>query len=423
MFSIAVILVCSVLIGREISLRNAPAASMNPVETGRKSASSEVLDFTADLSHLTPAFRAAVAKDLGVDIPHLRSAPPTTGFFYEREIRESLSHFRGFTLDRSTLERMARGNGPRGSHVRYQIVKGRLFRQKDCWPFPERCKGLEKFLLAAAPRVPDVDFVVNVRDRPQQTGQGLPVLSFSVLPGVHADVMMPAWSFWGGGPAGPWAKRGWRWDVMQAEIASAAEDAPWRNRDERAFFRGSRTCTPDAPYCPRDAWVRLGQERSDLADTGYTEHFVDAIRRGVESAMGIDYVYHAPEPPTRSCAFKYLPNFDGVAASFRLRSAMACGSVVVGAGMNWQEFFYGKLQPWVHYVPSRGDGRDAAAVVEFLRAHDEAARTIGTNARRFIREHLRLEDVHSYWELLLSEYSKLLDFAPTREAGFIEVRG
>ena len=51
------------------------------------------------------------------------------------------------------------------------------------------------------------------------------------------------------------------------------------------------------------------------------------------------------------CKYKYLFNFRGVAASFRLRHLFLCGSLVFHVGDEWQEFFYPALKPWVHYIP------------------------------------------------------------------------
>ena len=52
---------------------------------------------------------------------------------------------------------------------------------------------------------------------------------------------------------------------------------------------------------------------------------------------------------------RYLFNFRGVAASFRLRHLFLCGSLVLHVGQDWLEFFYPALCPWVHYVPLSKD--------------------------------------------------------------------
>lgn len=49
------------------------------------------------------------------------------------------------------------------------------------------------------------------------------------------------------------------------------------------------------------------------------------------------------------------------------------------AGLHWEEFFYRKLVPWVHYVPVMHDGSDAKTIIQFLQRHDQIARVIGQN--------------------------------------------
>lgn len=64
---------------------------------------------------------------------------------------------------------------------------------------------------------------------------------------------------------------------------------------------------------------------------------------------------HAPPAEEVSledhCQYKYLFNFRGVAASFRLKHLFLCGSLVLNVGNEWLEFFYPALKPWVHYIP------------------------------------------------------------------------
>jgi len=63
----------------------------------------------------------------------------------------------------------------------YQIIKGKLYREKDCM-FPARCAGIEHFLLKIIGNLPDMDLVINIRDYPQSSeyfGNAMPVFSFS----------------------------------------------------------------------------------------------------------------------------------------------------------------------------------------------------------------------------------------------------
>lgn len=66
--------------------------------------------------------------------------------------------------------------------TKYQIISGKLFRQKDCH-FPARCSGIEHYLLQLAKNMPDMELIINTRDWPQlnkKWGHPMaPIFSFS----------------------------------------------------------------------------------------------------------------------------------------------------------------------------------------------------------------------------------------------------
>src|SRR5690606_7999969 len=104
-------------------------------------------------------------------------------------------------LTKAVIDQMV--GSKRGVH--YQVVDGRLYRDRQCM-FPSRCDGIEHFLLQLAGRLPNLDLVVNVRDYPQvgryfPADQQWPIFSFSKELDSHADLTYPAWTFWSGGPA------------------------------------------------------------------------------------------------------------------------------------------------------------------------------------------------------------------------------
>ena len=61
------------------------------------------------------------------------------------------------------------------------------------------------------------------------------------------------------------------------------------------------------------------------------------------------------------------------------------------------EFFHPALKPWVHYVPTGFNGwEEVERVVQFLREHDDLARSIAANGQRFAATHLVAEGRHCY---------------------------
>ena len=83
------------------------------------------------------------------------------------------------------------------------------------------------------------------------------------------------------------------------------------------------------------------------------------------------------------------------------------------------------MLPWSHYIPlseSQNNQDDIRELLHFLRENVDIANSIARNGQTFIEKHLRIKDVHKYWRVLLTKYSKLLDFKPTKNLGFIEIK-
>jgi protein glucosyltransferase len=145
-----------------------------------------------------------------------------------------------------------------------------------------------------------------------------------------------------------------------------------------------------------------------VVDAKYTKN---QSWRSNKDSMGIDPV--EPVPLEDHCAYKYLFNFRGVAASFRHRHLFLCNSLVFHVGNDYQEFYYDEMKPWVHYVPVTSTpnvGPSEANVekaIDFALENPDLAKRIADEGHRFIMEHLRVADVEEYWARLLGRYRSL----------------
>ncbi|XP_042197681.1 protein O-glucosyltransferase 1 isoform X1 [Callorhinchus milii] len=327
---------------------------------------------------------------------------------HRRVLDNDLAHFRQGISQEMLMETVSRGVG-----THYQIINKQLYRQEDCM-FPARCSGVEHFILDIISKLPDMEFVLNVRDYPQVPGwvqTTRPVFSFSKNADYH-DIMYPAWTFWEGGPAvWPIYPTGLgRWDLMRKELQLSAEKWPWDKKISKGFFRGSRTSSE------RDPLVLLSHAEPSLVDAEYTKNQAWKSKKdtlGKTPAKEIPLVDH--------CKYKYLFNFRGVAASFRFKHLFLCKSVVFHVGNEWLEFFYPQLKPWVHYIPVSQDFSDVRELLQFVQENDKIAASIAERGQRFITDHLRMEDVSCYWELLLTEYSRLLTYKPRRQKNYNQI--
>ncbi|XP_027147468.1 protein O-glucosyltransferase 1 isoform X2 [Larimichthys crocea] len=323
-------------------------------------------------------------------------------------LQQDLQPFRGKISEDAMAATVQRGVG-----THYQIIGHRLYREHSCM-FPARCSGVEHFMLEVIDRLPDLEMVVNVRDYPQVPSwvqPTLPVFSFSKT-ADYQDIMYPAWTFWEGGPAvWPIYPTGLgRWDLMREDLKKSAAQWPWKKKESRGFFRGSRT-SPE-----RDPLILLSREAPELVDAEYTKNQAWKSEKdtlGRPPAKEIPLVDH--------CKYKYLFNFRGVAASFRFKHLFLCGSLVFHVGDEWQEFFYPQLKPWVHYIPVKQDLSDLRELLQFVKENDAIAQEIATRGKEFILNHLRMQDISCYWERLLTEFSQLLTYKPKRKSDYSQI--
>ena len=231
--------------------------------------------------------------------------------------------------------------------------------------------------------------------------------------------MYPAWAFWCGGPAISLYPTGLgRWDQHRQSLAEAARTTPWQAKLDLAMFRGSRTSSE------RDPLVRLSRVCPSMVDARYTKN---QAWKSVKDSLGLE---PAEEVSLEShCDFKYLFNYRGVAASFRLKHLFLCRweygenllplrslndkssrSLVFHVGDEWLEFFYPAMKAWIHYIPVPSTAREEElyGLIEFARENPEISSKIAERGARFIEDHLRLSDVSCYWDKLLRSYSKLI---------------
>lgn len=324
---------------------------------------------------------------------------------FARQVQDDLEPFKS-GISKAMLKETAQ----RGVH--YQIIGGRVFRNPNCL-FEARCEGVEKALLQISSSLPSLEFIVNVQDVPgvHIYEEALPLFSFSKDPD-HIDILYPAWSFYAGGPAISLYPTGiGKWNETRESVVKFANKIEWSQRHPKAFFRGSRT------NVQRDQLVLLSRRRPDLADARYTKNqawrsIKDTL--GEEPAKEVSFEEH--------CYYKYLFNFAGVAASFRLKHLLLCASTVFHVGNRWKEFFYSTLKPWVHYVPVSEQMTETEPLIKFAQKHDDLMLKIAHRGRKFVEDHLRIEDVLCYWKLLLTEYGKLLDYEVRRDPAFIRIR-
>lgn len=299
--------------------------------------------------------------------------------------------------------------------TKYQVIDHKLYRSENCM-FPFRCKGIEHFLKEILSELPNTEFYLNTRDWPMAgrylSGEAIPVFSFSKTK-HYWDIMYPAWTFWEGGPALEIYPTGLgRWDKHIKLLTQQANKFPWQHKLSKGFFRGSRTSDE------RDALILLSRKHGDLLDAQYTKNQAwksDKDTIGAPPAKEVPLEDH--------CRYKYLFNYRGVAASFRLKHLFLCASLVFHVGDEWQEFFYPALKAWYHYIPLpvSADQHQIQQILQFARENDVLMQKIANRGYNFILNHLKMRDISCYWKKLLQKYTDLLQYEVKKDGSLFEL--
>lgn len=91
---------------------------------------------------------------------------------------------------------------------------------------------------------------------------------------------------------------------------------------------------------------------------------------------------------------------DGTVAAYRMPYLLAGGGMVLKQDSLYYEHFYGQLHAWEHYVPIARDLSNLKEQVIWSREHDDKARKIAENARKFANEHLLPQHIICYHAIL-----------------------
>jgi hypothetical protein len=127
----------------------------------------------------------------------------------------------------------------------------------------------------------------------------------------------------------------------------------------------------------------ISRANPDIIDAGITSivEITDPSLRHALQSPGMLRPYVPREAFRR---YRYQIDIDGNSNSWSgLFTKLLTGSPVlkVASGPGFRQWYYDHLKPWSNYVPVAANLTDLVEKVEWLRAHDEAARRIGEAGR------------------------------------------
>ncbi|KAI5632585.1 glycosyl transferase family 90 domain-containing protein [Phthorimaea operculella] len=239
--------------------------------------------------------------------------------------------------------------------------------------------------------LPDMEFVVNLGDWPlvKKGTEPLPIFSWCGSDET-IDIVMPTYDL-----TESTLENMGRVTLDILSVQGSIEK-PWPEREPLAVWRGRDS------RAERLKLIDIARANPDLVNASLTNFF---FFRDKEAQYG-------PKQPHISFFkffdYKYIINIDGTVAAYRMPYLLAGGGMVLKQDSPYYEHFYKQLQPGVHYVPIARDLSDLKEKILWARDHDDEARTIAQNARKFANENLLPQHVICYHAVLFSEWSKRL---------------
>ena len=225
-------------------------------------------------------------------------------------------------------------------------------------------------------------------------------LTCLVQVGDFADAVLPSAGFCAADPRVTlipdltfWHERGY-YDVRE-EVRRLA--IPWRDRIPVAYWRGSSTGPAPICYATFRSLPRFRLCALSLAHQG-ARHFLDArlsniVQNNIDEdgdrlrELALSLGMMAPRVPQAEFArYRYQIDIDGNTNSWGLLAKLAMGSCILKVQSPYQQWYYGDLRPWEHYIPIRADLSDLEDKVLWCREHDDDARDIAQAGKRFADE-------------------------------------
>lgn len=198
----------------------------------------------------------------------------------------------------------------------------------------------------------------------------------------------------------------------RCRVVADADDKPWRSRRRTLRWRGTVSghgrdlAEPGIEWDPTvKARLRLCVLANKLDDIDckitLREPHPLAPRLRHFNVLG-DWIDESDWINDR-----YALDIDGMTntwSNFVARLHFGCCVLKVGSQFGYRQWYYDRIQPWVHYVPVKADMSDLAEKLEWVRAHDDEAEQIARNGQAFVRTLTMQNNTRDAVEIIETHY-------------------
>ncbi|MEW9835756.1 glycosyl transferase family 90 [Mesorhizobium marinum] len=103
--------------------------------------------------------------------------------------------------------------------------------------------------------------------------------------------------------------------------------------------------------------------------------------------------------------YRYMIDVEGSGYSGRLKLLLHAGRAVLVIDRPYQDFYFGDLEPFRHYVPVSRYSSNLAEQVDWLRSNPAREKEIVGEAREFARARLTRRAAVEHWARLLEQHA------------------
>lgn len=209
------------------------------------------------------------------------------------------------------------------------------------------------------------------------------------------------------------------WVHFAQEVEKSSAKCPWENKIPKYFWRGKPNDASN--YSDRELWTKhrrgkfcyFSKQFPELIDATFSSYWESSLGGIVEEFFNFfpkkvatfdEYVQH-----------KYLIELDGyVAGTPGCAWKLLSNCAVFKHDSPFMLWYYRAMRPWVHYIPLKGDLSDVFEKLQWAKDHDEEAKQIAENGRRFAKENIMPEHLYLYCYKVLVKYASLQCFSPKK---------
>lgn len=210
------------------------------------------------------------------------------------------------------------------------------------------------------------------------------------------------------------------WVHFAQEVEQSTQKFPWEIKTPKYFWRGKPN---DADhYRDRSMWTQhrrgkfcsFSKQYPDLVDATFSSYWEVTLGDLIDeffaffpkkSASWDEYIQH-----------KYLIELDGyVAGTPGCAWKLLSNCAVFKHDSPFILWYFRVMKPWVHYIPVKSDLSDVFEKLNWAKTHDEEAKQIAENGRRFAKENIMPEHLYLYCYKVLKKYAELQKFNPRKQ--------